>query len=1309
MTKVTQRTHLAIITSLALASGCARAPQTDETVVLVGTTVEGSICPWFYEGMRMVAAASLLEGLYVLDEQGRVVPGVARSHEVSTDDDGRQVWTVHLRRDKRWSNGDPVTARDFEWTYWRQTSPVDRTGAKIYAGPMYYVVNAIRFVGGACEWSEVGVKCPNDYTIQFTLENPTPDFLGVLTMGGGLPVHRATYQQHGMDTFSVAYWVGNGAYLPIRWVEATELEVARNLAYVGELKGNIDRIVFQDASRVGLPLFETGEVDILYPLMRPSDALLVHGGRNESLRQCLRLAPSTVIQYLYPLLNRETQAVFADQRVRQAIAMAIPKREICENVVANVPFTAIDDCDTPVSQYFDNDLGLTYDSQRARQLLAEAGYPDGMGFPVMTLNCYGGDPDAERMLSELKLHWEQTLNIRVNLELTERGVYNVRRLSVDHDYCGWTLGGSGTLSPNRLGNVENMLHQISFWDLPYELLARREHHIERFPDGEFLPFTYKQGQPGHRPEDVQRWIDEARDFEQRLANFFDQEPYEPFRQLGRQEVAALRGTLADLERAIDDRSPRQKLLEEELQSEGFGERVDQLQEEGLAPDDARQRAEMEQLFLRAMYVRARQAEFLWINGVYGSFPSPALGHDHVVWRCSRLLHQVKLEDNPQRRRQMMRQLKGMINQYAFAIPLWCQNYTGMVRPFVENFQVLPYSMVFPRMSFIRVDGKPPTSIHRRSSGMSFQEGQALARRQRGGSIPDRRMGDVSGYTDGGDIRFIGWRYAGLVVAAAAIGILAIARRAQHADPMPQSDSRMGDPPNTMRASGAVTTVNSNDQRQTSARLRHVVIAVVLLAAVCGLVMLHTTAWVTTLSAASMICAALAVMPFGKAVGAPRESSPLGAAQWLFCLGRIVPVLLLGAGVVVFFLEGSFHPTHAFPMESRPLLASLFGLLLLLAVRRWAGRGRSAVLGVIAVLIVAAALFVLLGGSLSVQLLGAAVLIQVAASTIGQRVYGHKLVTFVVGRVATIVLSMVVVLDITFLLMHLAPGDFFQQNIMDLGLLDQMGTAREEALFAHWQGAYGLDKPILAQLDFFLKGLLTWDIGPAFYFPATDIQTMIWETLPRSLLLALLAVLVALVVGLPLGVVAALRHGGWIDKVCVLLAMLGQCIPPYLTAVLLILVFAVYVPLVPSGGWGSPTHLILPVAALALMPLGNIARYMRSSMVTTLGEDYIRTAWAKGGRPWSVVVGHALRNSLIPLITVLGPQMGALMIGAVWVETLFRVPGLGKFFARAAELRDYPLLISSTFVLALAIMVMNLLVDIAYGILDPRMRAGREHG
>lgn len=171
-----------------------------------------------------------------------------------------------------------------------------------------------------------------------------------------------------------------------------------------------------------------------------------------------------------------------------------------------------------------------------------------------------------------------------------------------------------------------------------------------------------------------------------------------------------------------------------------------------------------------------------------------------------------------------------------------------------------------------------------------------------------------------------------------------------------------------------------------------------------------------------------------------------------------------------------------------------------------------------------------------------------------------------------------------------------------------------------------------------------------------------------------------------------------------LAMIGQVIPSYVIAVLLVIFFSVILGWLPTSGWGTPRQMVLPVIALALGPMAIIARFMRVSLLDTLNQDYIRTAYAKGGADRVVILRHALRNSLIPIVTVIGPQLAYILAGsAVFVENIFRVPGIGQLFIDAAGYRDYPLLVTSTFVLALTIMIMNLLVDIIYAVLDPRIK------
>ena len=198
---------------------------------------------------------------------------------------------------------------------------------------------------------------------------------------------------------------------------------------------------------------------------------------------------------------------------------------------------------------------------------------------------------------------------------------------------------------------------------------------------------------------------------------------------------------------------------------------------------------------------------------------------------------------------------------------------------------------------------------------------------------------------------------------------------------------------------------------------------------------------------------------------------------------------------------------------------------------------------------------------------------------------------------------------------------------------------------------------------------------------------------------------ALLVGIPLGIVAALRRNSLIDRLMMFISMIGQAVPSYVLAVLFILLFSVQWRALPTSGWGTLEQAVMPVLALTLGPIAGFARYMRNSLISVLQEDYVRTAYAKGGTTRKVILRHALRNSLIPLITVAGPQFAFLMVGSVWIESMFNIPGMGKLFAQAAPTRDYPLVIASTGFFALLIMLMNLLVDIGYGFLDPRIRTG----
>ena len=307
------------------------------------------------------------------------------------------------------------------------------------------------------------------------------------------------------------------------------------------------------------------------------------------------------------------------------------------------------------------------------------------------------------------------------------------------------------------------------------------------------------------------------------------------------------------------------------------------------------------------------------------------------------------------------------------------------------------------------------------------------------------------------------------------------------------------------------------------------------------------------------------------------------------------------------------------------------------------------------------------------------------------------------RIVRLVLSLIAVSIITFTLLQLAPGNFADITRVTSGATSIGGTGTESML-AETQARYGDDTPAWQQYLTFMKGVVTWDMGPSYRYAGRGVEDIISEAFPVSASLALIAVAFALLIAVPAGVIAALRQNSVVDHGTMFLVTLGHALPNYLIAAFLILIFTAQLGWFPSSGWATPQHIVLPVLALALGPAAVLARYVRSSMLETLREEYVTAAMAKGGPEMLVIIRHALRNSLIPLVTVVGPLLAGLMTGTIFVEALFRIPGLGYYAATAAASRDMPLLMGTVMFFAVIVMVMNLLVDLIYGVLDPRIRA-----
>ncbi len=309
-----------------------------------------------------------------------------------------------------------------------------------------------------------------------------------------------------------------------------------------------------------------------------------------------------------------------------------------------------------------------------------------------------------------------------------------------------------------------------------------------------------------------------------------------------------------------------------------------------------------------------------------------------------------------------------------------------------------------------------------------------------------------------------------------------------------------------------------------------------------------------------------------------------------------------------------------------------------------------------------------------------------------------MVVYLLGRLSGIVVVFIMVSMLAFVLMHSIPG----------GPFDEEKSPLPPAAKANILRKYGLDKPLWEQYALYMGSALRGDFGISFQSPTETVIQLIARTWPTSMQLGGLAILVAATLGLTSGILAAVYQNSWIDYVVTFMSTLGLTVPNFVIALWLLLVFVVGLGWLPTGGWPGASSddfktLILPVVTLSLGPLALVARYTRSSLVEVLHAEYIRTARAKGLREHAVVLGHALKNAMIPLITVLLPQIPNLITGTIFVEVIFRVPGLGKFFVTSIYLRDYPMIMATMLLVATLWSTTYLLSDILYTVVDPRIR------
>ena len=303
-----------------------------------------------------------------------------------------------------------------------------------------------------------------------------------------------------------------------------------------------------------------------------------------------------------------------------------------------------------------------------------------------------------------------------------------------------------------------------------------------------------------------------------------------------------------------------------------------------------------------------------------------------------------------------------------------------------------------------------------------------------------------------------------------------------------------------------------------------------------------------------------------------------------------------------------------------------------------------------------------------------------------------MVKYIVKRVLFGVLTAFVVATLTFFIMNLVPGGPF--------LAEKAVTPQAQAAM---EAKYGLDKPLFVQYLTYMGDLLHGDMGMSLKKRGFTVNDIIRNKFPVSARLGGLAVLVSVMFGVPLGAIAAYNRGKIADNIIIVFSTAGIAIPSFLSSTLMMYILSVKLKLLPSLGLTTPSSYIMPVAALSLYPTCYIARLMRSSMLDVIGQDYMRTARAKGVSTFKSIFKHALRNAILPVVTYLGPLLASLMTGSFIIEKIFTIPGLGHEFVSAIPSRDYPLIMGTTIFLACFIIMMNVVVDIAYAFIDPRIK------
>lgn len=300
--------------------------------------------------------------------------------------------------------------------------------------------------------------------------------------------------------------------------------------------------------------------------------------------------------------------------------------------------------------------------------------------------------------------------------------------------------------------------------------------------------------------------------------------------------------------------------------------------------------------------------------------------------------------------------------------------------------------------------------------------------------------------------------------------------------------------------------------------------------------------------------------------------------------------------------------------------------------------------------------------------------------------------FLVKRLAIAVLTLWVILTATFVMMKSIPGDPFANEKMIL-----------PEIRANMEAKYGLDKPLLEQYRIYMQNLLHGDFGISFKYKNRSVNTFIEKGFPVSASLGLTACCIGLVFGILFGIIAAIKRGKWPDYLVIMISILGVSVPAFVFGSLFQYVFAVKLKWFPVAGWGTTMTIVLPALALGLRMIAYIARMMRTSMLDVMSQDYVKTAKAKGISGTGIIFKHALRNAIMPIVTVSGSMVASTLVGSFVMENIFSIPGMGKYLVNAVKDSDYTMIMGMTAFYAIIMIIAMLIVDIVYMLVDPRVK------